>query len=104
MTLNSVVLPAPLGPMRPKIWPGWISNVTSPSAVRPPNCIVSPSISSKGFASMRTPFEIGVTFGDVAERLLLQLGSTFSAPGPQPPGDDALRPEEHHEHQHDTEV
>src|SRR5262245_44732257 len=35
--LNSVVLPAPLGPMRPTIWPSATSKLTSSRATMPPN-------------------------------------------------------------------
>ena len=34
--LNSVVLPAPLGPIRPAIWPGKTSKLTPSSATMPP--------------------------------------------------------------------
>ena len=38
MQLNSVVLPAPFGPIRPTIEPGSRSNETPASATTPPNC------------------------------------------------------------------
>ena len=47
MTLNSVVLPAPLGPMTPTTSPGETVSETSSSAVRPPKRTVT--------ASMRSP-------------------------------------------------
>src|SRR6478672_6162554 len=37
MTLNAVVLPAPFGPIRPKMVCGCTSNPTSSSATMPPN-------------------------------------------------------------------
>src|SRR5450432_4895745 len=40
MMLNTVVLPAPFGPMRPTRSRGPICNESFDSAVRPPNCIV----------------------------------------------------------------
>ena len=39
--LKKVVFPAPLGPIRPTISPGWMSRSTLLTAVRPPNCIVT---------------------------------------------------------------
>ena len=41
MQLKQVVLPEPLGPMRPRISPGFTSKETAFSAVKPPNCLVS---------------------------------------------------------------
>src|SRR5215210_3018489 len=39
-----VVLPAPLGPRKPVTVPGSQRNVTSETMVRPPSCLVSPSV------------------------------------------------------------
>src|SRR4051794_10584243 len=39
-----VVLPAPLGPRKPVTVPGSQRNVTSETTVRPPSCLVSPSV------------------------------------------------------------
>src|SRR3954462_15866018 len=38
MQLNSEVLPAPLGPTSPKIWPGSTAKLTACSTLMPPNC------------------------------------------------------------------
>src|SRR5437879_6307887 len=46
MTLKSVVLPAPLGPMMPRISPGAARRLTSLTAVRPPKRLVTASSSS----------------------------------------------------------
>jgi len=46
MTLNSVVLPAPFGPMSPTDSPRSIEKVTSSTATTPPNRFVRPSPSS----------------------------------------------------------
>src|SRR5512144_2260773 len=46
MTLNSVVLPAPLGPMMPRISPGAARRLTSLTAVSPPKRLVTASSSS----------------------------------------------------------
>src|ERR1700687_3162603 len=50
MQLKSVVLPAPLGPIRPQIAPRATSNETLSSAVTPPNRIVSPRTASRAEA------------------------------------------------------
>src|SRR3954447_7392012 len=50
MTLNSVVLPAPFGPMRPVIEPGSADSDASLTAVMPPKRTVTPVTSSKAMA------------------------------------------------------
>src|SRR5690554_5372297 len=52
MTLNSVVLPAPLGPMTPVILPRWTSKETSSRAVSPEKVLVTPRRRSSGVASV----------------------------------------------------
>ncbi len=47
MQLKSVVLPAPLGPIRPTISPGSMTSETSRLATRPPNRLVHDSTSSR---------------------------------------------------------
>src|SRR5690242_15222132 len=46
MALKRVVLPAPLGPTRPRTSPSPIMKVTSETATRPPNATVIPSSAS----------------------------------------------------------
>src|SRR5690606_4601314 len=46
MTLKAVVLPAPFGPIRPRISPWSMWKLTPSSAVTPPNLSVMSSISS----------------------------------------------------------
>src|SRR5262249_55904041 len=88
MALKQVVLPAPLGPMRPKIWPGSMSKETASSAVRPPKRMVRPSTESSGSANFH------------------RLAPVFQFRGSPPVRDEALRPEDHHhyeggaEHEH----
>src|SRR5262249_44265582 len=48
--LNSVVLPAPFGPMMALRSPGWILNVTLRVACRPPKLLHSPLSSSTGIS------------------------------------------------------
>src|SRR6185503_8536542 len=48
MQLKSVVLPEPLGPMRPRISPSRTSKDTAFSAVKPPNRLVRPVTVSMG--------------------------------------------------------
>src|SRR5512144_293647 len=67
MTLKSVVLPAPLGPMMPRISPGAARKLTSLTAVRPPKRLVTASSSS--IASHRAqplPEEAHQALGDEA--------------------------------------
>src|SRR5450759_3083974 len=46
--LKTVVLPAPLGPIMPKIVLGSMLTSTSLTAIRPPKVLVNPEILSKG--------------------------------------------------------
>src|SRR5262249_24515848 len=58
MTLNSVVLPAPLGPMIPTISPGAARSETWRTAVSPPKRLVtaaSPSIAAGGVQALTEP-------------------------------------------------
>src|SRR5262245_23209118 len=88
MTLKHVVLPAPLGPMRPKIWLRSISKLTRSRATRPPKRIVRSVRRRTGSAVLG------------AFPAILELG------GPAAVGDDALGAEDHHhdeggaEHEH----
>ncbi len=50
MALKHVVLPAPFGPIMPRISPRRMSNVTESSAVRPPNLTVKSFVCSSDFA------------------------------------------------------
>ena len=52
MILNSVVLPAPLGPIRPTISPGRTSKLTLLTATRPPKRRTRPSIRMRGEAAV----------------------------------------------------
>ena len=49
--LNTVVLPAPLGPTRPTLSPRSMEKVTSLTALMPPNCLESPRTSRSGVGS-----------------------------------------------------
>ncbi len=52
-TMRSVVvLPAPLGPRKPQIWPGSTLNDRSPTAVKPLKRLVTPS-SSRAAVTVR---------------------------------------------------
>jgi len=53
MQLKSVVLPAPLGPIRPTISPGSIARETSRLAIRPPKRLVDRSTCSSGAIALR---------------------------------------------------
>src|SRR5574340_459948 len=49
--LSSVVFPAPLGPMSPITFPWASAKLTSFSALSPPKCFVTPSMTSTGDAA-----------------------------------------------------
>src|SRR5215472_4144 len=51
MTLNSVVLPEPFGPISPAIEPGATSMLASSSACTPPNALDTPSVRSTVFTA-----------------------------------------------------
>src|SRR5439155_18678266 len=53
MQLNSVVLPAPLGPMRPTISPASMASETSRFAARPPKRLVEDSTRSRRGHALR---------------------------------------------------
>ena len=53
--LKTVVLPAPLGPMRPTTEPAAIFNERSETAFRPAKLTVQPRVSSKGRSLTRPP-------------------------------------------------
>src|SRR6266508_5126641 len=55
MRLKIVVLPAPLGPMMLRISPSLRTRSSPLTASKPPNCRVSPCISSMGRRSLRRP-------------------------------------------------
>src|SRR3954453_2467457 len=60
--LNSVVLPAPFGPMRPVMPPRWISRWSTETAVRPPNVRRTPSTTTIG-SGLATPISHGRSLG-----------------------------------------
>src|SRR5580704_9458498 len=53
--LNSEVLPAPFGPIRPRISPSRTSNDISTLAATPPNDLLTRSISSRGVSDIDIP-------------------------------------------------
>src|SRR5712691_9508252 len=65
--LKRVDLPAPFGPMIPRIWPGGTATETWSRAVNPPNRTVSCSVRRIGAA----PVTLGELAGGWEERLLL---------------------------------
>src|SRR6516162_9993332 len=78
MALKHVVLPAPFGPMRPKISWGWMAKLTSCRATRPPKRMVSPSSQRTGSA------------------MFDGLAPVFELSRATPVRHDALGPEDHH--------
>src|SRR5215469_6705723 len=87
MTLNSVDLPAPLGPISPTISPALTSRLTSETATRPPKRLVRPRIESSGAA---LPAD-SATGGRSHERFARRAAPHHRFPR----ADDPLRFEEH---------
>src|SRR5882762_10165361 len=78
MRLKTVLLPEPLGPIRPRISPSATSNETLLTAVKPPNLFVSCSTFSK---SRRE----GVALGERQHRVARLDGARPGAAVPQGP-------------------
>src|SRR5690349_17806221 len=55
MTLKTVVLPAPFGPIRPASSPGRRSKLKSQTAFKPPNCMVTSSSLRSGASLIGAP-------------------------------------------------
>src|SRR5690242_11838423 len=90
MALKQVVLPAPFGPIRPRISPSLMSKETWSRAVRPPNRRVASSTSSIGrLATCPVGEVVGEVVSDIAgtfqlaflQRFDLDLG-LLDPPGP----------------------
>src|SRR4051812_10485729 len=90
MTLKHVVLPAPFGPISPRISPLYRLKLTSLSATTPPNRSVTWSTSSRTsrFSS------------DTRSHLLLTILQLTRTP---PAGQQALRTQQHDQHQRQAE-
>src|SRR5215813_14043077 len=77
MRLNSVVLPAPLGPMSARRSPGRTARATPSTARRPPKCLVTPSSvrAYSAFMTLGRPPLAGLAWRIVArvERHLQEL-------------------------------
>src|ERR671917_1614047 len=94
--LKNVVLPAPFGPIRLTMDRSGMSKFTELTATRPPKTFVMPHASSR----VLSPFSSGTNAphrvagaGVVVAQLLLALAV----------GDDALGPEQHHQHEDHAE-
>src|SRR5688500_13806914 len=116
--LNSVVLPAPLGPIRPVMPPRWTSRWSTDTAVRPPKVRVTPSTTIAG-SGLAMPTSQGRSFSAAAAR---RRGAAGAEPPPReaavaPVGscsariehhlssvaEDALRPEDQQQHEAETD-
>ena len=107
--LKNVVLPAPLGPMIETIERSGTANVTSLTAVRPPNCLVTFAASRTGgrSAARRARASRGGVCGAHAGArrvdglvVLDALVELLLAP---PLGQQALGSQDHHDHQQEPE-
>ena len=103
--LKNVVLPAPLGPMIETIERSGSVNVTSLTAVRPPNCLVmllasriaglaSDGAAAVGSASRSCPCRVEGFVGGLGV-----LGELHLVP---PLGQQALRAQDHHHHEQEA--
>src|SRR3954466_16058917 len=72
MTLNKVVLPAPLGPIRPVIWPCNAVSETSTRAVTPPNLTATSRTSSTASDDGAAPASGASASGVDKARLLFE--------------------------------
>src|SRR5437870_4388709 len=102
MRLNSVVLPAPLGPMMLVMLPRSMTRSTALTATRPPNRLVTPRAMSSEPPAATSGAEGCATasggcrsssIGVLGLRLLVQLGATLLT------WEDPFRAEHHHEHE-----
>src|SRR3954447_19440108 len=116
--LNSVVLPAPLGPIRPVMPPRWISRWSTDTAVSPPNERVTLSTTTAGsgfatptsqgsprraaWASRRGACCAGAP-ADIAWAPVVGDGSAGIEHHLSSVTEDALRPEDQQCHQSDTD-
>src|ERR687893_797784 len=94
--LKNVVFPAPLGPIRLTIDRSGMSKFTELTATRPPKTFVMPRASSRALwpsgSGTGAPHRVAGA-GVVVAQLLLALAV----------GDDALGPEQHHQHEDQAE-
>src|SRR4051794_2894029 len=111
--LNSVVLPAPFGPISPVIPPRWTSRWSTATAVRPPKVRITPSTTTTG-SGLATPtsHETLRSAAWASRRGCCPAGAGSPWVGVGSPGiehhlssiaEDALRPEDEQEHQPDPD-
>src|SRR5215210_4769718 len=94
--LKNVVLPAPFGPIRLTIERSGMSKSTSLTAMRPPKTLVIPR------ASRMFPFS-SATSGSPERITDVTTLSAVQLLGALAVGDDALRPQDHHENKEEAE-
>src|SRR5437763_2004543 len=102
--LKNVVLPAPLGPMRPWIWPVATVRSTPSRAASPPNRLVSLRTSSRG--TLPAPSEPEPERAPGPEMEPGPSGRSIGGlqfHGTAPAGNDALGPVDHDDDQHRSE-
>src|SRR5215468_1702608 len=98
MALKQVVLPAPFGPISPKISPSCSVKLTWSRARTPPNRRETLSTSSSASGSTESR---GSTYGSLTRCHL--LGAVLQLHGPPAAGDEALWPQDHDQDDHDAE-
>ena len=105
MTLKQVVLPAPLGPIRPRISPSLMSKLTSSSATTPPNRSVTSSTSRTvaGGASRTQRHPRACVPSSSAWSFLPRARAPSARPDRAPGREQTLRPEDGQQHQRQAE-
>src|SRR5258706_7474119 len=106
MALKHVVLPAPFGPMRPKIWPVSIENETASSATTPPKRIVTSPSLRRLSAIVVLGQRLSYGLGEVGAREGKHIGAlrcVSQLRGPATSGQNALWPEDHHHDKRESE-
>src|SRR5215831_4401890 len=107
MPLKSVVLPAPLGPISANISPRLTSKLTSSTAVRPPNRLVTLRSLRMAPSLIRGPRKIADFVGWSCDALNLRDGPLMGALGQlflaDAAGNQPLRPQQHRDHQDQAE-
>src|SRR5262245_42555012 len=71
ITFSVVVLPGPLGPSKPWIWPVGLAKLTSLTATRPPNATVRLRTARAGAGAVVSCMSVGVEVEVVEHRAVL---------------------------------
>src|ERR687894_1860911 len=89
--LKNVVLPAPFGPIRLAMARSGMSKSTDLTATSPPKTLVMPRASRMFVTASSRPFSLGI--GPLPDRIAAKLLGALAV------GDDAFKPQPHHQDQ-----